>query len=125
MSCNILSISIIESIYLLYMFIYFKTKINFNILLGDILSSNYKNLHKFLETSTFLKHSLTDDYNNKICNFGHVIIIPFIIYLILRNFILSINKYHTYMLYMSFILSLMNINALIYLLPIWIIEFIC
>ena len=110
-----LLISIIEIIYIIYMFIFFKTYITINHPWEYCIVGN---LGKFFE------HPIrTIKYSNKICQFGKIIIIPLIIYLYLRNFI-NLKKFNKYIILISILLSLMNMNAVLYLIPFWLIELI-
>ena len=107
---NKLLISVLESIYLIYMFHYFKTSFDFNIFAS---SENW-----------LFKHLIGNEKGLRICPFGRIVIIPFVIILLLRNFsFISIPKYFMNMLLvLSFILSWMNLNAVVYFIPVWIVE---
>ena len=107
---DLLYISILESIYLIYMFLYFKTSINFDIL-------------KIEWSSDFFNHLTDDTYGLRICPFGRQIIWVLIFILLFRNVYTLEKKYIRYSLYTALGLSLlMNWNALVYILPIFIIE---
>ncbi len=108
--------SILEGLYIIYMFNLFKT-------------SKYIH-HPFEQLFTnhaFLKHPISDSrYNNKICYFGKFSSYLLFIWLILR---FKIKKYKirsriNYLIWIivSIIAFIMNMNAFIYLLPILIIE---
>ena len=105
-----LLISIFESIYLIYMFHYFKTSIDFNILGSP--------------ENWIFKHLIGNEKGLRICPFGRIVIIPFVIILLLRNFsFIPISKHFVnILLVLSFILSFMNMNAVVYLIPIWLVE---
>ena len=103
-----LLISIIESTYLIYMFNFFKTYIDFNVFASP--------------TNYWFKHLIGNEYGIRICLFGQILSVPGAILLITRNFYKILNKYTRYGIYASMGLSLMNINAIVYLLPIWILE---
>lgn len=107
---NKIIISIVESIYLIYMFLFFKTSIDFNILPSA--------------KSWLFKHLIGDEYGVRICPFGQIAIFGLIFLLLARNYFDIPNNYIFYALIISFILSLSNLNALAYLTPVWIIEFI-
>ena len=116
-------LSILEGLYIIYMFNYFKTT---------------KSIHHPFEIymiglNKYLKHPIySGKYENKICNFGKDISWYIALYLILRhvflknkwiskNIILNINKL---LLILGCVLSLLtNLNAFVYLLPVLIIEF--
>ena len=107
---NTLTISILESVYLIYMFLFFQTSIDFNILPSA--------------KSWLFKHLIGDEYGVRICPFGQIAIFGLIFFLIARHYFNIPKSYILYALILSFILSFMNLNAVVYLTPIWIIEFI-
>lgn len=108
---NRLLISIIESVYLFFMFHFFETGLDFN--MGNM--SNYDSYE--------LRHLKGDEHGLRICPFGRKAILLLIFLLIIRNFY-EIQAVIFVSLFVSFVLSLlMNLNALVYLLPVWIIEF--
>ena len=105
-----LIISVLEALYLIYMFHYFKTSIDFNI---------------FASSEHWLfKHLIGNEKGLRICPFGRIVIIPFVIILILRNlsFLPISNYFMKLLLIITFIMSLMNLNAVVYFIPIWLIE---
>ena len=101
-----LYISILESVYLIYTYRFFKTSINFDIL-------------KIYWMNKYLKHDIENNYGLKICPFGQDIIFFLIFILLFRN-VYSIDRaYIRYLLYISLCLSLlMNWNSFVYLLPV-------
>ncbi len=103
-----LSISLLEAIYLSYMFYFFKTGVDFNIL-------------KSPESNLF-KHLTGNMVGLRICLFGQIMIIPLLIILILRNFISIPRSFITGVLIIAFIMSFMNMNALVFLLPFLLVE---
>jgi len=107
---NKLYISILEGIYLLYMFNYFETKKDFNWL-------------KYEWDNKFMKHLNGNIYGLRICPFGRIAIFFLIALLLLRNLV-NINQiYILYAVYFALILSvLLNWNALVYIIPVFIIE---
>ncbi len=105
-----LYISIFECIYLLYMFRYFKTSINFDIL-------------KIYWVNKYLKHDIENTYGLKICQFGQDVIFVLMFILIFRSVYTIEKTYITYSLYIALGLSLlMNWNAFVYLLPVYFLE---
>ncbi len=100
--------TIIEVIYLIYMFLFFKTTVDFNILRSP--------------QGWWFEHLIGDEYGVRICPFGQVAIFALIFVLILRHYIKIPQWFIYFALGISFILSLMNMNAVIYLLPIWLYE---
>ena len=109
---NLLILSLIESFYLIFMFHVFETSVDFNFLPPGILARN----------SEWFQHILGNEKGLRICLFGRVMIFVLIAILIARNFI-TISKFQIrWALIMSFILSLMNMNAVVYLTPVWLLE---
>lgn len=113
-----LLITTIECIYLYYMFHIFKTKYSFNHPLEYLVNDNLGNYYEH-------PMGIIDNNKSKICKFGRdgsLIIIIYLIsrYLILkldllsRNILMMINKI---VLLIIFLLSWMNLNAVIYFLP--------
>ena len=103
-------ISIMESLYLIYMFRYFKTSINFDIL-------------KICWINKYLEHDIGNTYGLKICPFGQDAILLLIVVLLLQNVIPIRKTEIIYSLYIALGLSLlMNWNAFVYILPVFIIE---
>ena len=113
-----LIITIIECIYLYYMFHIFRTKYSFNHPFEYLVNNNLNN---------YFKHpiGIIDNNKSKICKFGRDGAILIIIYLIIRYIILKINlisrktiiTFNKIVLLIIFILSWMNLNAVIYFLP--------
>ena len=104
-----LKISLIESAYLIFMFLFFKTTIDFNVLRSP--------------TGWWFEHLVGDRNGLRICPFGRVAIFALIFVLILRHYV-KIPKWFIYLaLCISFDLSLMNMTAVVYLIPIWLIEY--
>ncbi len=113
-------ITIIEIVYLIYMFIFFKTYYSFN--------HPYEYIIEY-KLSTFFNHSIyKNKYSNKICYFGKYAIILLSLFLLLRYFIyksnINIIKYTTIIIILlTFMISWLNMNAVIYLIPYYILEF--
>ena len=118
-------ISIIEILYIYYMFQIFETRFTINNP-WEKFQLNYLNETVSERIFSFLNHPTSDSSipESKICLFGKKIIYLLIIYLIFRlglehNFLKQINPI---VLMITFILSLANLNALIYLTPFFFIE---
>ena len=105
-----LLISLLEAIYLSYMFHFFKTGTDFNIFASP--------------SDDMFKHLIGDDVGLRICTFGQIMIVPLILLLVLRNFTHIDHKYVQYALVIAFVMSLMNLNAAAYLMPVIILEII-
>ncbi len=109
----ILALRLLEIVYLLYMFLLFKTSIDFNLYSQGILAK-----------SKLFKHLEQNQYGNRICLFGHIMIILLCVFIILRE-IYPLPQYLTWIvLIISLLLSLLNLNAVVYLIPFWTIELI-
>ena len=111
-----LIISIIQAIYVIYMFNYFETTYSFETSRKLVLSGIF--LHPVEDSPYPVSH---------ICPFGHIMAYPIAIYLIGRNFVLNNdqklkNKINNLIFVLIFIGSLMNINAIVYLIPFFLLE---
>ena len=105
-----LSTSIAESLYLFYMFRHFQTSTDF----GIAASPN----------GYWLQHVTGNVKSLRICPFGQVAILPLITLLIARNFLSCITpNIIRCTLIIAFFLSLMNTNATVYLIPIFLLEY--
>ena len=109
---NLLIISIMESLYLIYMFLFFRTSVDFNFLPPGLLARN----------SDWFKHLLGNECGLRICPFGRVVIFLLIAIILARNFISIPKKYIISAFVISALLSLMNMNAVAYMMPVWILE---
>ena len=111
-----LIISIVQAIYIIYMFNYFETTYSFETSRQLLLSGIF--LHPIKDSTYPVSH---------ICPFGHMMAYPIAVYLIGRNFVLNndprLSKKMNYLVLMLiFVGSLMNINAIVYLIPYFITE---
>jgi len=103
-----LNISIIESLYLVFMFHFFKTSMDFNILSSP--------------KGWLFEHLIGDEYGLRICPFGRIAIFALIFVLIARHYFEIPENFMIFALLVSFVLSFMNLNAVVYLIPIWLVE---
>ena len=106
-------LTIFEILYIIYIFLFFKTKYSIHHPYELYLTHYNDNLLHPINSGL---------YESKICPFGKKIIWLLIIFLVIRLFYNLPKKYSIYVLFMTFILSLMNMNAVIYLLPYFLIE---
>ena len=97
-------IRILEALYLIYMFNFFETSVDFNV----FSSPDHR----------FFKHLIGNKKGNRICPFGHVAIFALVAVLLFGS-----RPLIRCSLVIAFILSLINLNALVYLLPIFILEY--
>ena len=113
MKNKLLILTLLQCIYVIYMLNYFKSKYSFAHPLFNFSSS-------------YFKHPI--GINNipisNICNFGHEASFYLAIFLILRFVFLKkyCKKISIIVLIITFLLSLLNFNAFIYLIPHFIIE---
>lgn len=106
---------IVIPLYILYMFQFFKTSINFSHPLEFYLTN---------ELSNYFKHPIySSNYESKICDFGKHIIWLLIIYLIYKTYYPINKNLNKIVIFITFILSLLNLNALAYLIPYFISEY--
>lgn len=122
-----LLISLIEILYIYYMFHIFETKFTINNP-WEKFQLNYLNETVSERIYSFIEHPTSDSSipESKICLFGKKIIYLLIFYLLIRtclplNLLQIINPN---ILLITFIISLINLNALLYLTPYFIIEII-
>ena len=112
-------ISFLLAIYIFYMFIIFKTTISLNHPFELLLSKKLNNMNN---TNQFT-HTINKEYNTKICPFGRKAIYILIFFLLYRSFNSNISKkINLWVLVITVIMSLLNLNAFIYLLPYIILE---
>lgn len=106
-------ISLFEAFYILYMFLFFKTKYSIHHPLEVYITGYHQSLFHPINTQ---------NYESKICPFGKNIIWLLILFLIYRSLYTIPKKYSKIVLFLTLLLSTMNMNALVYLLPYYIIE---
>ena len=109
---RLLILSLIESLYLIYMLHIFKTSVDFNFLPLGILGRN----------NEWFRHIVGNEYGLRICPFGRVMILFLIALIIARNFV-AISPYVMNTAFiLSVLLSMMNMNAVVYMIPVWLLE---
>lgn len=106
-------ISLFEAFFTIYMFIFFKTKYSLHHPLEIYLTGYHQ---------SFLHPINTGTYESKICPFGKNIIWLLFIFLIYRSFCNVPKIYSKIVVFITFSLSTMNMNAILYLLPYFFIE---
>ena len=116
-------ITIIEIIYIYYIFFIFKTTYSIHSI-PEIILQKYS-FHNY----NFLKHSINKNqiYENKICDLGRLLFFILVPILILREFTSNkITRIITRNILCFAIVTslLLNLNACIYLIPVFIIELI-
>nr|QFG73732.1 MAG: hypothetical protein [Megaviridae environmental sample] len=100
-----LTIDIIISIYLIWIFRWFTTRLFFN--------------HPLVISGDYFKHpvSKTNTPVHAICRFGQDAIVFLVAYILSRHKFPHMYTYRSTILIITFITSLLNINATIYLIP--------
>jgi len=103
-------------LYILFMFHIFKTSISINHPLEFYMLDNLDN---------YFNHPInTSKFESKICQFGKDIIWLLVIYLLYKSYY-GVNKnINRIVIFITFILSLINFNAVLYLVPYFISELI-
>jgi len=109
-----LTISLLESGYLLYMFHLCITSVDFNVLMVPLGTWNWN--------YSWLKHLSVNERGLRICPFGRIAILFFTFILVGRHFFFIPQCLILTAFILSFMLSMLNLNAIIYLLPVWMIE---
>ena len=101
-------------IYLIFIFRYFKTTVSFTHPLEFVMMN---------KSSQYFKHSLSyGQYESKICPFGRDAIIALAIFILFKLKFKVLAKISKVVLFMTFIISLLNLNAVIYLIPYFLFE---
>jgi hypothetical protein len=116
--------SLIESLYILYMYNLFKTKYFFHNPIEIFLQNTI-----FKDNNT-MKHEIKNtDYSSKICKFGKIISVILVILIYIRYQALVNKNYKNMIFYtkitliiVSIFSLILNMNAFIYLLPVFIYE---
>ncbi len=128
---NLMLVSLIEIVYLFYMFYYFKTDIDFNrVSPVSYFFNMFFNLIEEQKTNftdsiienrkIYLNHY--DGKSVKVCLFGRYMILLLFLFFIARHFIMIPKHITKIILTITLLLSMININALVYLLPVLFIE---
>ena len=121
-----LFVSLIEGLYVMYMFIYFKTRYSLeigrwnNIPMGETLKKITS-----MDLSELLYHpgDKSKRPESQICLFGKYGSVVIFLYLILREFV-SLPKYtNAIVFFIIMLLCMMNYNAVLYMLPVIVTEF--
>ena len=97
---NKLYISFIESLYLIYMFHFFQTSVDFNIMSSP--------------TGFMFEHLVGNERGLRICPFGRIAVFILIFIFIGRNYFNIPQSIINYILIITFVISLINLNALVY-----------
>ena len=104
----VLILSIIEALYLSYTFHFLETSVDFNIIDSP--------------QTLFFKHATGNAKVCRICPFGQYAIWVFIVLLLLRCYVEIPQQYILAAVTLALIISLVNLNAFIYLIPVALIE---
>ena len=107
-------ISLIEALYIVYMFRYFKTTVSMNLIPLRFLDYSSYMIHQKKSSNVPVSH---------ICQFGHDMAFVIGGFFILRNYVPWIMKNNSKIIVLILFGCLLNINALVYFLPILLIEF--
>ena len=120
-----LLISLIEGIYIVYMFVFFKTCYSLEIgrWQGDPITNFFKNKFK-LDVTKLFDHPTTKTKvpKSQICMFGKYASVLILVHLILRHFVSFLKHINLYVFIIIFLFCLLNYNALLYMIPVFLIE---
>ena len=117
-------ISAIEGLYIVYMFIFFKTTYSLEIgrWEGDPITSYFKKFNIDPTELFFHPTKVSTEPVSQICLFGKYSSILILILLILRNYSNKLKAYNSYLIIIIFLFCFMNYNALLYLVPFFLFE---
>ena len=101
-------LSISEASYLVFTFFFFETTLDFNVMSSP---------DHFL-----LKHLVGNERGLRICLLGRILAVPATVLLLARCKFPEVEPWIRRGVYVSMPLSLMNLNAVVYLTPIWLTE---
>ena len=120
-----LSVSILEGLYIIYMFIFFKTCYSLEIgrWEGAPITGFFSNILK-LNVEKLLDHPTQKCLEpvSQICLFGKYAAVLIFVFLVMRHFCQGLKKINMYVFLVIFLFSFMNYNALLYLVPVFILE---
>ena len=120
-----LYISVIEGLYIIYMFIFFKTCFTLEIgrWKGAPITRFFKDILK-INVDKLLDHPTEkcDQPQSQICLFGKYAAVLIFIFLIMRHFCTCLKNINLYVFITIYLFSFMNYNALLYLTPVFIFE---
>ena len=125
---NLYLITLFEIIYINYTFWFMKTKYYITHPLSTLQCFEITEIKNNIKN--FFKHPIyKGSPDNYICPFGKFMIIILSFYLVIRLILFrnkkyynSLRKFNMFVLLITFTLSLMNMNAVIYLIPFFMIE---
>lgn len=122
-----LFISIFEVIYIYYMIFIFKTKINFDSIFSNGPAFTNTKLGKLLnsKTNNYFFHSFEHSKIPKcfVCPFGKTMTVIALLWFMIRNLSKLLKDKNKYVISFFSILTLLNFNTLVYILPIMLLEY--
>ncbi len=130
MNNKLLLFSIIEGLYIYYMFLVYKSNYNFDnywfVSDGPLITNTkfVKKLNVIFDNYFYHNMQHSNKKESFICQFGKDIAKLAIFWLIIRNFLPKIyKKYNIYIVGIALLLCYLNFNALVYSIPIILIEY--
>lgn len=114
--------TVVESVYLLYMFNLFKTTVSVNHPFEEMYNGKIHN---------FLTHPINNGvYSSKICKLGKLVSVAVVVYWIIRLFLFctdtdmynTFTKYNRMLFASIFVGCFMNLNAVVYITPVVLFE---
>ena len=123
-------LSVSEGLYIIYMFCFFKTTYSFELgrwdwgKMSSTLKSSTKSSNVFSSFIGLIHHPTTESNipESQICIFGKYASIAIFIFFILRHYVDCIKGYNIYIILLIFICCFSNYNAVVYMIPIILIE---
>ena len=120
-----LVISLMEGLYIVYMFVFFKTCYSLEIgrWQGEPITKFFKKIVN-LDVGELLDHPTTECQipKSQICMFGKYASVLIFAHLICRHFVSFLKKINVYVFIVIFLFCFMNYNALLYMVPIFVLE---
>ena len=120
-----LVVSVLEGLYIIYMFIFFKTCYSLEIgrWEGAPITSFFSDQLKFnVEKLLYHPTQKCAEPESQICLFGKYAAILIFVFLVMRHFCKGLKKINMYVFLVIFLFSFMNYNAVLYLIPVFILE---
>ena len=107
------------------MFVFFKTKYSLEVGRWNLLWAwTIIKKHTDIDLTRWFVHPIekSEKPESQICLFGKWGSLIILMFLVLRHYVSNLKKINTYFFVLIFILSLMNYDATLYLLPVFLIE---
>ena len=85
-----LLIDLLETAYIFYMLVFFKTKIEFHHPVEIWLQNNNNNNYTNSGSNNLLSHTISNGiYDNKICGLGHLVAFGLVVWILTRRYLIN------------------------------------